>query len=662
MNKILKPLNFNLKNTRIIALILAIVSFSTYFNSIQNPYLWDDEEIIKPNYSLRNTNSIYKLFSKEYFDVSGELSYRPVHTLSLIVSNKLFGPSPEAQRFINITIHSLNTILVYLVARNMAAGNVAVLAGLLFAVHPVHTETINCIIFRHELLGCLFFLLALILMQYNRQILALLCYAAGLLAKEFVVTLPVMFFLYDWFFYDKEKRVENKYHKIFYIGSIIITICYLFLRFYLFANPEHKTTYPGGNIYTNFLTMVPVAADYLKLLVLPVNLAVSYDIPVIKSWLSARFIIASLVLIVLCVVCVLLYRKEKKITFYILWIGITIMPVLNFIPFLYYALLFERYLYIPSIGYCVLLSTLISKLSKKMVISSVSILTIFYLYGTVTRNLDWQNGETLYMKNIKIFPENSRVYTFLGEVYFKQGKIDSAIELFNKSIELDPTYFYAFNALACSLQKNKQYDQAILNYQKALQLKPDYSMIKNNLAVAYFEKGMVKEAIILAQEQITQKPNDADAYRNLIDFYRNLNEYNRAIEIADKAFSLKLDSPYIHKSLGMVFFYKKEYSKSLSEFEKAVETNPFDAEIWNNLGVVYSLTGENSEAVKNFEQAIRVNSGYAEAQKNLALCYWKMGYKRKFWETSENYLQWDINKEEKEKIGLLREKIAVPYN
>ena len=474
-----------------ISLIL-IISIAIYSNTLKNGFVYDDEFTVVNNTLIKNFSNISKLFTKEYFAASGEMSYRPVVTFTYFIDYALYGLKPYGYHLTNLLLHALNGVILYIFltlfitpvipneVRNLkispfsqndnsllslTISNKPLLISLLFATHPVLTEAVNAISFREDGLCFLFFISALIPYIVHRslliahcskfkafcfQLLSLSFYLLALLSKEMAITFPLIIILYEWIYGKKiespptspplqKGRVRvgyfwtNLYQIMFNpytIGYILITILYLYLRFFLFHNPVEETLH-GWLLSERFITLPYLILKYLLLLIAPVSLSADYVITPIKSLSSPIFIFSSLLLISLFIMTHIFGRKDKGISFGILFFLILLIPVYNIFPLS--NPLAERYIYLPLTGFIVITFSIIQNISIKhktkrfyMPIFFILIIGIYSLL-VVKRNVIWRDNYSLWYKTVKKIPESSRAHNNLGNIYFREGRTDEAI-------------------------------------------------------------------------------------------------------------------------------------------------------------------------------------------------------------------------------------------
>ena len=198
-------------------LFIVIFGIIIYANSLNNDFIWDDKAYLEENSFIKSWSNFPKLFSRDYFGLSGELTYRPVATLSYFVNYSLSGIKPFGHRCSNLLLHISVSILIYLLV-NLVLNNrkIAFIAGLFFAGHPVHTEPVLCVTFNEDILAALFLLLTFYwYVKYVPEgtgrrmkyyLISNVSYLLALFSKETAVVFPQLFILYDLSFFPHKNK------------------------------------------------------------------------------------------------------------------------------------------------------------------------------------------------------------------------------------------------------------------------------------------------------------------------------------------------------------------------------------------------------------------------------------------------------------------------
>ena len=558
--------------------LLVLLCFIVYFNSLSNEFVYDDlGSIVENKYIRQPGRFLASLFSHSYFQIAGlEASYRPVATLSYLLIFSFAELNPVYYHLASLVLHTLNAILVYWMASLILQHRLrALMAGLLFACHPVLTEAVNCIDFNDDLLATFFFLAAFIFYirirtgeaaSYIRGYAPVLFfYFLGLLSKEMAVTLPAIVLLYDLVLRDAARGALNFKHRLsilrqrinFYSGFMAVSLIYIGIRFFVLYNPRESLKASAGSLFERIIYLPGHLFNFIRLTVFPSNLSADYVYSYPSTFFDIWNLIGVAVVIALVVTAFLIHRFSKEIFFGIWWFLITLFPVYNLIEI--YHPLAERYLYLPIIGFCLVLPVAINTAAKglfpnpstAMAVTLVPIIIILGIYSTATiaRNPDWQNNFVLWSKtvqtspnslvahgglgmaylergmldqaaqqfeiSIKLYPDHHKSYYNLGLVYHQKGDIKKALEYFNRSVVLNSESVRAHYNLATIYLQQRSWDLAIRHYVKVNELDPAMVLAHYNLGMAYAMQGKLKPAVSAWEKVLLLDPHNTMAKNNI---------------------------------------------------------------------------------------------------------------------------------------------------
>ena len=521
---------------------LVCISLAVYYNSLANGFVFDDYAVIVENKHIKEfSHSLPSFFNQSYFKIAGgESSYRPLATFSYFLIHSFAGLNAFYYHLSSVLLHTLNVILVYLLLRLLLGNRFkALLAGLLFACHPALTETVDCIAFNEDLLAACFFLLALIL-YYNAvdqgpagvtHLLSLFFFFCGLLSKEMAISLPVIILLSDLTFGAAAgqalsvdhilKTVKNRWP--FYVGYAVIGLFYLVLRFLILVNPADTIRPHFGGLFERLLYLPNHIFSFLKLAAVPHDLNVEHIFAYPQRFFEITHLAGSLGVLGLGILSFLLFRHSKGIFFGIWWFLITLFPVYNIVEI--YNPFAERYLYLPLIGFCLvvpifLFSTFNRVLNNDKTVSTATVLVIIIIlsaYATIAiaRNRDWKDSHTLWSKTVKQSPNSGVAHGSLGRAYQEQGLLDQAIAEYQTAVKLMPNHFKAYYNLGVVRDQQGHIDQAVANYKKSIAVNPGFTDSHYNLANLYQKKGLLDDAIYHYRAVIALSPEDFEARNNL---------------------------------------------------------------------------------------------------------------------------------------------------
>ncbi|MGA2774750.1 MAG: tetratricopeptide repeat protein [Candidatus Omnitrophota bacterium] len=542
--------------------IIFIVFFTAlaYSNSLQNSFIWDDSTVIVNNDFVKSWNNFPRLFNRSYLTKvsdldylgkkdtgSGEFTYRPIGTFTYFLDYSFWKLNPFGYHFTNLILHMLNALLLFMFI-NLIVGNevVAILASLFFALHPVNVEAVNCISFRKDLLAFLFYILAFIFYiksrgeEAGRRALfyfsSLVSFCLALFSKEMSVTFPILLLGYDYLLNKRPKDVISHF-KRYYLGYLGVLIFYIFIRFFVMASIDNPLiTYPMRNLYTNILTMLRVLARYVQWMFFPVNIHSTLpDDPGLISYslLNLKVIISVLLIISIVFTTFKLHKKLPLVAFGVFWFFACLIPVSNIIyPLSNY--IAPRYLYLPAVGFCLILALLISKFSKNIAIAII----IFYAIFTFTGNFYYKNNIIFWMNMVDKYPTNSLPHSTLAAFYVERGLLDEAIKEYKIAVSLDKNYAEDHNELGKCYFNKRMTAEAIEEFKAALDLDPNFYRAWNNLASAVGQNGRYIDAIRYYEKAVELNKEYPEAYNGLGITYAKMNNYDEARKMWQKTLTI----------------------------------------------------------------------------------------------------------------------------
>jgi tetratricopeptide (TPR) repeat protein len=578
--------------------------------------------------------------------------------LSFALNYSLCNLHPVGYRLINLLIHCLNALLVYLLIKiSLRSFGLrpqddkkliwpAFFGSMLFLCHPLQTEPVNFITQRFVLMGTFFYLLTLYLyIQYRcrskkRYLIAAMASAiAAMFCKEFTVTLPVMLILYDFYFLPSE-TIRKRCSRIlpFFIIALIVPI--LLLRTppdaigvanIASANivQEGNTQNTGDKIditrawgsisrHEYFLTELNVICTYVRLLFLPVNQNLDYDYP-LSNGVDAKTALCGVFLLCLLALAAVTYKSYRIISFGILWFFIALSVESSFIPIGH--VIAEYRVYLASVGFVFLVAFLLY--TQQIDLKRLNMIAAAILIGlsilTYQRNNVWRDEITLWGDALRKSPHKARPHYNHGFVYFHQGKLDEAMSDFNEAIKINPDAAVYINRGIIYYEEGKLTD-ALSDYNKAIKINPDIAEAYYNRGNAYTQQNNFNDALSDYNKAIELKSNYAEAYSNrgsiLVkqgDLTKALASFNKAIEIYPRAaFPVDFDIwRYGPKSALVGEAFKSHYNGY--------------AEAFYNRGFIYDKQGDFIHAISDYSKVIELNSDYADAYNNRGYIYSRQG-------------------------------------
>jgi tetratricopeptide (TPR) repeat protein len=574
--------------------LLVLLCFIIYYNSLSNGFVYDDfGAIVENKYINQPSRFLASLFNHSYFQIAGlEASYRPVATLSYFLIYAFAELDPFYYHLASLILHTLNAVLVYWLANLVLRQRLrALMAGLLFACHPVLTETVNCIDFNDDLLATFFFLLALIAYiriktvsissSFKTYALALLFYFFGLLSKEMAITLPAIILLYDLVLRNADRETPNfkqfwdvvRQRITFYAGFLAVSLIYICLRFLIFYNPQESFKASAGSLFERVIYLPGHIFSFIRLVIFPATLNADYVFSYPSSFFDIWNLTGLAVVLALIVTAFLTLRSSQEISFGIWWFLIALFPVYNLIEI--YHPLAERYLYLPIIGFCLAVPVAIHKAAKRYlanpftvnVVTLIPIAALVCLYSaaTIARNPDWQNNFVLWSKTVQSSPNSLVARGGLGMAYLEKGMLDEAAQQFEKAIKLYPGHYKSYY----------------------------------NLGVVYHQKGDLGKALEYFRRSVEINPEDMRAHYNLATIYLKQGLWDMAIQHYIKVNELDPDIPMAHYNLGMAYAMQEKLNQAISEWQKIPPLDPLNAKARNNIEKAQKMMNPNERQNRN---------------------------------------------------------------
>ena len=598
-------INYLIGNKSIVTIFLFLISFLVFIPSLGNDFVWDDISYIKSRASKLDFSKIVPAFrplivnkekgSKKYF--------RPVFKVSLILDNEIWNTSAFGFHLTNIILHSISTVLLYfLVLLLLSEFNVrgresiALISCILFALYPLHVESVSFISARGDILAAIFFFSCLIfyILSYKRLfylLLAGLCLFLSLLSKEVAIVLPILILGFDLI----SRRLMSRNNLIKYTILGLITLFYFYVRSKSFLALWELIGKTSSGISLSFTQIWEISLNtylyYIGRLVFPYNLNPFID--VIPGGGLFQYIISIMVILAICAVAFVSVKKKENISaFSILWILATLLPAVAVAIFaLALTKLADRFMYIPSAGICILFAYILYELGRRFKMRWISfaltaIIALSFAVVTVDAQKFWKNNLTLWEYAVERSPNALASKANYAEALRNAGKPSEALKYFlevqsnNSGLNVSAKFAVAYRIVLTYLD--------LANYKNAekwLEVTLEYD--ERYLSHYYYLKGFIS----LGKDD----PESAETY-----FLKSIKERNNA------------KANYL---LGGIYFIKAEREKSLSAYKMAqqyliesLKSRPRFSRSNILLAKTYLALGDREKARIHAENALR-NAG-----------------------------------------------------
>ena len=680
----------------ILAMILLISV--TYSNTLDSPFIFDDKPGITDNTTIRITDlsveSITKLLASR--------SPRPVANVSFALNYLFGGYQPPGYHVVNMAIHIINGILLLfflkITLNRMREEEkkkfptpdhimlLAVFAPLIWIVNPLNTNSVTYLVQRMNSLAALFYLSSLLFyikgrslqfssaMQSNGRYprsMPYLYYGVSLLSgclavgsKENALILPFCILLYDLFFFREIEFTASK--NIFKI--LVITLCSalaVFIGYFIFSKysgvtfttaMNHLYSLQDFTLFQRILTEFRVIIYYIGIIFLPYpsRLNLDHQYPISFSLVNPITTLICLIAIIGLVFTALIFaRKERLLSFTILWFLGNLIIESSFIPL---ALIYEHRTYMPSMMLSLLLPLLLFRnLRSKRLASGISVIIIlFFSLWTYQRNAVWKDEISLWQDCVAKAPNRARPLSNLGIAFASIGDMDKAIDLYyrslnlkqsaeiqnnlgnalvqkgqsdeaivhyNEALKLDPAYINAHINLGNTYAELNQLEKALYHYAEVQKKSPDDVTLLNNMGKALFKGGRLEEAEKCFRRVLQKDPENWSAYNSLGLILARQKKFPDAAACFKKAQAINPDSDFAEENLKQMREYTKKLDTASQNILKQIEQDPNNPLLRYQLGKLYQDNGLLDQSVEQYQKTISIQPEFTDAIYQLAIVY-----------------------------------------
>lgn len=572
------------------ALLLALIVFA---NTLDNGFVFDDHFLIVNNSSLAEPGYLARVFKPAPQDspvkgspgieASFTAYYRPFTRALFAINYLLFGINARAWHAVNLLLYLISVLLAFLVLKSVVPrAQIYGPATLLFALHPIHSEVVswaNCLV---ETLHAVFYLSAFLCFLHARQspragawlILSLLAAQAAIFTKEIAVTLPLLIIGYTILDTTRSWRARIKQATFTSLPYFVIIGIYLLLRARAGGAPLASTA--ASKLDVTLRTIPTVVIKYLSLLMAPVDLSPAYPIRPVASFASLQFIVPALILVVLAVAAARFCLRDSALTSALLLLFVPLLPLLNVGMLLPEMLVQDRYLFLPSLGFALLLTLLFARLPiTSAALRPVLLIIVITAYGALAavQNSYWQDNFTLFSHAITVDAHSSFAHINLGGAYAEAGDTVSAEREYTEALRINPDCAICYANLADFSYRRGDYQQGVAFYGEALRYGYRDAFVLHAYAVGSMQIGAVAQAIG-AFEEIAARAPSAAALTNLAQAYLAGGDSARAIKKLEEATALEAGNADRHYLLGRAYERANRRDEAGQQYRRALELNP----------------------------------------------------------------------------------------
>ena len=634
-------MNLNEKQFNSLAAGLIIVAaIIVYSNTFQVPLQFDDIYHITQKPTIRDLGNFAKI------DVWENVNTRPLAMFTVALNYRWGEADPVGYHVFNLIFHIIAGWIVYLLSlqilsmKNFRPGRLisenrqyfALLAALLFIVHPLQTQAVTYIIQRITVLSTLFYLLGIYYYLKGRAqqqqtgdwkdsikyyVLTLVAFILSLLSKQIAVTFPLALILAEVFFVrDAEGRIQKKF--LFPLATVVGII--IVGGLVVVGLPRESDEIPR-DVY--LFTSLKVMVKYIQMFILPVGQNLDHDIQASETLFGWKELGSLAILGGLIYLAYRQFHKNPLISFGIAWFFVTLLVEQTIIPIKDF--MFEHRVYLPSFGLILAaLAALFTYLPmvdfrRSKVPGAIFLALLLVVISGIAahaRNKVWQTDLSLWTDAVEKSPNKARPHLWQGIAYTSLQQYDKAKESIDKGIEILPNFPMAYYNRGNIYKDLGDFRKSIEDYDKAIELDPSYMLAYFNRGVVKAKLGRHKQAIEDYDHTLKDDPNNVNTLYNRGNAFRNLRQYNQAIQDYDRA--LEIDPKYTLAvfNRGLAKAGLNKHGEAISDFDMAIRLDHKNHLFFNGKGVSLDRLGRYEEAVSNYDAALRLNPNFGQAYYN----------------------------------------------
>ena len=584
--------------------------------------------------------------------------WHPLPWLMHMLNYQLFGLNPGGYHFTNLLFHIANTLLLFLVLKRMTGAFWrSSFVSALFALHPLHVESVVWVTECKDVLSTFFWMLTIwAYLHYvespslNRYLIVFLFLALGLMSKPMLVTIPFVLLLLDYWplrrlqfgksngankaqtnkFINQSCKGASIFHLVLEkIPLLVLSFVSIYVIFFLRQGEDIVIHIENRSINLRVANALVSYVSYIGKMFWPHHLSTFYPYPnTLPLWKVSSSVL------LLFSLSVLLIRNSQRYPYNTvgwLWYIGTLLPVIGLVQWGLWPSMADRFTYVPLIGLFIIITWIFPDILARwryckigLTLSACLVLSTLMIC-TWLQVRHWENSIKLFSHAIQVTSNNYPAHYNLGVILARHGKTKQALDHYYETLRIRPDYVKAHYNLGVALARQDKIEEAITHYYEALRTKPDYIEAHNNLAVALASQGMFKKAIAHLGEAIRIKRDYADAHYNLGNIFAEQGKTDKAIIQYHKVLQINPDNSWVHYNMGNALAAKGRSMEAISHYFEALRIEPDFAEAHNNLGLAFVGQGKIKEAIVHFSKAVEIKPNFVWARKNLKNAMMEMG-------------------------------------
>ena len=583
------------------AVFLSVIVFLTFLPGLAGEFLnWDDSTHLFENMAVKNFD-LARIFQQTVQSV-----YIPLTTLSFAVEYRFFGDHPFGYHLDNLILHALNTVLVYLLGMRLGlVPRAALMAALIFGIHPMKVESVSWVTERKDLMYAFFYLLSILQYLKFLECKQSKCYWVSigmgflsLLAKPMALSLPLVFLLLDWFRRRQFslKTILEKWPLVVLFVPVVWMTFKLHVR-----NPIH-------NLGEAVLIWVWSFVFYLWKFFWPFDLIPVYHAP-LPVQISHYPYLLSLVLWAGLLILFIYFRKKRWFVFSVLYYFCSIFFLLRFDLAKDINIVADRFMYLPGLGFCLLLGLGFDAMmnmaqanqnrNKYLILSVVGVLVVLLATKSIVQTQVWNNSVTLWTHVMRYSPTEFIAYNDRAVAFIFKDRNDLALVDYGSILRFDPGNVDAHFNRGLLRQKMGYHRQAIEDLTEVIRQYPKYEKACHFRGKSFEALGENEQAMADYNQTIRVNPAYTEVYLSQGNLLNQLGLFDEAVKIYLKLIEMEPRNPKALNNCATVYVKQFQDERALEQLNRAIELDSKYAEAYYNRSVVYRRKGLFSLALKD---------------------------------------------------------------
>ncbi len=660
-----------------VCLILTLVTLAAYWRVLGHDFVdYDDDVYVTDNRWVKSGLNFASV--KWALTRSHGANWHPLTWMSHMSDVSLYGMNPRGHHLSNLILHILGTLALFLLIRRLT-GSVwrSAFVAALFAVHPLHVESVAWVSERKDVLSGLFWVLALhAYISYARRpcvgryMLALGVFTLGLMAKPMLVTLPIVLLLIDYWPLRRLHAVGSKPEGR---SSAALRLVLEKVPFFLLTGASCVITFivqqQGGAVQGTEVTPLGVRlanaavsyVAYLAKMVWPTKLACLYPHPVasIPTWQVIGY---ALFLVIVSYLVIRAARARPYLAVGWFWYVIALVPVIGLVQVGAQAMA-DRYTYIPLTGIFIAMTWGVTEVAvsryARLLQVTAALIVLVLAARTWHQTGYWRNSIALFSHAIGVTEDNyvahsglglslnkqgkyheavkhlresvriaptGRAYHGLGVVYAQLDRLHDAVEAYEQSLQLQPNDPKTHSNYGFALIALGKLDAAAEHFKEGVSLDPDAVASRCGLAIVYTQRNRLDDAVREYEAAIRIDPKSIQVYAELADILDRQGKKSQAVERLKAALEIR-PNPRMHYRLANMLAHNGALDEAMEHYRRTITLDPRHARAHYDLAVALSAKGKFDEAIGHYSEAVKIDPEYAKAHMSFAVAlYFKGDY------------------------------------